>query len=310
MTPVKAFLTVMFADISGSAELYRLLGDTEARIKIAEYLDLLTAIAAQYQGSVIKTIGDEILCTYPKPDAAMTAAGAMHRSFEAKNVILNEGLTLDSALRIGMHYGPVIRDGSDIFGRAVNTAARMVAMAKSKQTLSTRRTVTQLTPLERSLTRLVDRVAIKGLREPVDVFEVIWKEDEMTHSPSDIPADILATTGAEVSLLLRHQDCELKLNGRLPFVIIGRSTTCDLILEDKMVSRQHLRIEFRRGKFYAIDYSTNGTFIRTSAGEELFIRREESPLCSSGQLRLGRSFGEPTDQMVHFETKGQLSLFH
>jgi predicted component of type VI protein secretion system len=75
-----------------------------------------------------------------------------------------------------------------------------------------------------------------------------------------------------------------------------------------MVSRQHLRIEFRRGKFYAIDYSTNGTFIRTSTGEELFIRREELPLCSSGELRLGRSFGEPTGQMVHFETKGQLSL--
>ncbi|MBA3493723.1 MAG: FHA domain-containing protein, partial [Gammaproteobacteria bacterium] len=85
---------------------------------------------------------------------------------------------------------------------------------------------------------------------------------------------------------------------------------CDLIVEDKMVSRQHLRIEFRRGKFYAIDYSTNGTFIRTSAGEELFIRHEESPLCSSGQLRLGRSFGEPTDHMVHFETRGQLSLFN
>ena len=309
MSPAKAFLTVMFADISGSAELYRWLGDTEARIKIAEYLDLLTAIAAQHQGSVIKTIGDEILCTYPKPDAAMTAAGAMHHSFEAKNVILNDGLMLDSALRIGMHYGPVIRDGSDIFGLAVSTAARMVAMAKSKQTLTTRRTVT-LTPLKRSLTRLVDRVSVKGVRDPVDVFEVIWKEDEMTHSPSDIPADILATTGAEVSLLLRHQDCELKLNGRHPFVIIGRSTTCDLTVEDKMVSRQHLRIEFRRGKFYAIDYSTNGTFIRTSAGEELFIRREESPLCSSGQLRLGRSFGEPADHMVHFETKGQLGLFN
>jgi adenylate cyclase len=310
MRPSKVFFTIMFADISSSAELYRLLGDTEARIKIAEYLDLLTAIATQYQGSVIKTIGDEILCTYPKPDAAMTAAGAMHHAFEAKNVILNEGLTLDSALRIGMHYGPVIHDGSDIFGRAVNTAARMVAMAKSRQTLTTRRTVTQLTPLKRSLTCLVDRVAIKGLREPVDVFEVIWKEDEITHSPSDLPADLLASTGPEVSLLLRHQNCELELNGRLPFVIIGRSTTCDLILEDKMVSRQHLRIEFRRGKFYLIDYSTNGTFIRTSAGEELFIRREESPLWSSGELRLGRSFGESTDHMVHFETKEQLSLFN
>ncbi len=209
-----------------------------------------------------------------------------------------------------MHYGPVIRDGSDIFGRAVNTAARMVAMAKSKQTLSTRRTVTHLTPPKRSLTRLVNRVSIKGLRDPIDVFEVIWKEDEMTHSPSDIPADLLATTCTEVSLLLRHQECEIKLNGQLPFVIIGRSTTCDLIVEDEMVSRQHLRIEFRRGKFYAIDYSTNGTFIRTSAGEDLFIRREESPLCSSGQLRLGRSFGEPGDHAVHFETKGQLSLFN
>ena len=308
MSPAKAFLTVMFADISGSTKLYRVLGDTEARIKIAEYLDQLTAIAAQHQGSVIKTIGDEILCTYSKPDAAMTAAGAMHRSFEAKNVTLNEGLTLDSALRIGMHYGPVIRDGSDIFGRAVNTAARMVAIAKSKQTLTTRRTVTQLTPLRRSLTRWVDQVPSKGVR-PVDVFEVIWKEDEMTHSPSDIPADIVATTSADVSLLLHHQDCELKLNGRLPFVIIGRSSICDLIVADKMASRQHLRIEFRRGKFYAIDYSTNGTFIKTSAGEEVFIRREESPLCRSGQLRLGRSFSEPTDHMVHFETRGQLSLF-
>jgi adenylate cyclase len=45
-------------------------------------------------------------------------------------------------LRIGFHHGEVISEPGDVFGDAVNVAARMVALAKSDQILTNKETLT------------------------------------------------------------------------------------------------------------------------------------------------------------------------
>jgi hypothetical protein len=54
----------------------------------------------------------------------------------------------------------------------------------------------------------------------------------------------------------------LDWTGALQHHLIGRSACCDLLLEDRAVSRRHAELFFREGRWILIDLdSTNGTYI-------------------------------------------------
>ena len=55
----------MFADVTGSTRLYEALGDDNANRIIGKVIDIMAAITEGYEGYVIKTIGDEIMCRFP-----------------------------------------------------------------------------------------------------------------------------------------------------------------------------------------------------------------------------------------------------
>ena len=65
---------VMFADVSGSSELYKQLGDTEANRLISAKLSSMAQIILNCNGRIIKTIGDEIMAHFPKPVDGLNAA--------------------------------------------------------------------------------------------------------------------------------------------------------------------------------------------------------------------------------------------
>lgn len=70
-------LAVLFAAISGSTALYERLGDLEARKRVATCLPTMTEQVIHHAGVVIKTIGDELMCTFPEAGSAVHAAIAM-----------------------------------------------------------------------------------------------------------------------------------------------------------------------------------------------------------------------------------------
>ena len=75
-------LAILFADISGSTALYETLGDVAARDLVSGCLALLTRSLTRHQGRLIKTIGDEIMCTFPSAGAALQAACSMQEAVE------------------------------------------------------------------------------------------------------------------------------------------------------------------------------------------------------------------------------------
>lgn len=74
MAPKTTNLTILFADISGSTRLYEVLGDGPARAKVASCLQMLADVTERHNGTVIKTIGDEIMCTFPNAEVSVAAA--------------------------------------------------------------------------------------------------------------------------------------------------------------------------------------------------------------------------------------------
>ena len=105
-------LTILFADIAGSTRFYEILGDRSAQKLVEESLSWLSDVACRHQGTVIKTIGDELMCIFQEADDAVIAAKAMQNSLE--NMPSVGGCNVNPPnIYIGIHTGSVIKKGND-----------------------------------------------------------------------------------------------------------------------------------------------------------------------------------------------------
>ncbi|MBM2830090.1 MAG: hypothetical protein HW411_880 [Gammaproteobacteria bacterium] len=295
MAPKTTNLAIVFADISGSTKLYEALGDAIARKICAETIEAISNVVKKHNGTVIKIIGDEVMSTFLTAEEAATACMSMHESLAEVNANIEDGTII--AIRIGMHYGPAIMEGGDVFGDAVNLAARMAAQSKANQIITTLSTIEKLPAVLRASTRFIDHAPIKGKQEVIDIYEIIWQEEDMTRMATGMLAD---KKTPEVKLRLRYNDLDVQISKKKSSVVLGRSKECDMPINEKLASRQHVRIELRRDKFFIIDQSTNGTHVRIDNGEDAFLRREEMHLNGNGQISLGKGFNENPTEVVRF----------
>lgn len=285
-------MAVLFADIAGSTKLYDTLGDTRAKSMVDECIALMRTIVAQYGGRVIKTIGDEVMCVLPDADSGCLAATDM----QLKIMALPAASNVKRAIRAGFHAGPVIEENNDVFGDTVNLAARMAGLAKAMQIITTQATVEQLSPMLRSSTRSIAALAVKGKGDDVAVCEVIWQAgEELTMATPSILAP-----RRQATLQLLHAGQEFVLDQANSSIVMGRDAACQIVITDRLASRQHARIERRRDKFFLIDQSTNGTFVSMAGEAEISLRREEVMLQRQGRIAFGRSADEEGAETTDF----------
>lgn len=166
-------MAVLFADICGSTALYDQLGNEAALNMITRTLNLLKQEVATHKGALIKTIGDEVMCTFPNAMRAAEAARAMHRAIETER----PGGEHPIAVRIGLHFGDVILKANDVFGDTVNVAARIASITRARQTLTTQEIIDAL-PAELGHKAIpIERAALRGKQDTLDIYQLVWEED-------------------------------------------------------------------------------------------------------------------------------------
>jgi len=163
-------LAILFADIARSTNLYETLGDKAAQDFIGSCLSLMSRITVQHHGTVIKTIGDEIMCTFPSADDAVEGGTHMHLALE-EMPLSGKCDQPPPNIYVGIHWGPVIRVDNDVFGDAVNVAARMAALSKQRQIITTEQTIKALGMEHQGAVRCIDKTIIKGKSGKVDIYE-------------------------------------------------------------------------------------------------------------------------------------------
>lgn len=136
-------LAVAFTDVVGSTELYERVGDARAFALVQEHWRSAARIAAAHHGTVIKTLGDGLLLTYPTVGEAIAATLEMMAHIDELGA--REGLPL--AIRAGVHEGPcyLVRghERADLFGRTVNLASRLATVGGGQQIALLARAVVQ-----------------------------------------------------------------------------------------------------------------------------------------------------------------------
>ena len=289
-------LAILFADVVGSTRLFEVMGDLRARGMVGTCIDVMRTATEQFNGTVIKTIGDEVMATFPSADDALNAAGQMQRQISAHPDLKVDGQTV--AIRVGCHFGPVVLENRDVFGASVHTANRMTSQAKAGQVITTAATVERLSPEWRASVRQIDVAQIRGQGGEVALYEVLWQTEDVT---SMLPAIALTSRDQKRRLRLRLsvQEREFLIDDQHPQAVIGRSEDSDLVVRGNLISRLHARIDFHRNRFMLTDQSTNGTFVQPDAQEEAFVRRDSIQLKGTGRIGLGRVPEADSPQTIH-----------
>jgi adenylate cyclase len=289
-------LAILFADVSGSTQLYDTVGDTRARGIIARYMDILKEITVREGGTIVKTIGDEVMCTFPTAHVAAHAATVMQEAITNLGSVDGKKLTI----RIGFHAGPVIHENNDVFGDAVNVAARMAGQAKPAQIITSGESVSELSSPFREKARFLIETTVKGKKHPVRIFEITWEEEEML---TVVAMPVMGRGEGDsdgVACYLEYEEQQFSVNETLDSMTLGRGLQNTFVVPHGKASRLHASIEFRRGKFILTDRSTNGTYVRT-ADELIIAHREETILRGAGVIGLGQEFALNSPAAVHFK---------
>ena len=293
MAEEQAQAAVLFADVSGSTKLYETAGDQVAKAAIDQCIRIMRDCTDAAKGRVIKTIGDEVMSTFPSADTAADAAIEMQSAISELKPVGNSKI----GIRIGFNWGPIVEADGDIFGDAVNVASRLSHVAVKGQIITARDTVMLMSPMLKSATRKITNIQIKGKAAEVEVYELMWQQSE---DATTMAAARSVYKSKKTTLRLVLQGQEHLLSDELTAVSMGRDATAELVIKDRMASRSHGKIERRLDKFVLTDHSANGTFVMVDGDKEIVLRREEFTLRGRGWIAFGQSKTTATDILEYF----------
>ncbi len=268
-------LGILFADICNSVRLYDRLGDTEAHRVVQDCINRLVDITERHDGTVIRTQGNGVMSTFGSADAAYEAAMEMQDAYRDGPVTITAGF----------NFGEVIPEGGDVYGDAVNLAARVSALARSGEILLTGETVERLSPPHRASVRLFDTTTVRGRAKAVEIYAVVADQGgQTTMVPFATPPEQTRQLGA---LTLAYGDSDTRMGEAIRSLVVGRDERCDLVVRSYFASRRHAVIEAKRDRYILTDQSANGTFVVAQNGREVYLKRESLPLLGSGTISLG-----------------------
>ncbi|MCD6585022.1 MAG: adenylate/guanylate cyclase domain-containing protein [Desulfobacteraceae bacterium] len=282
-------VTILFADISKSSTIYEQLGDQAAQKIVGAILNRLTHLTVQFEGKVIKTVGDAIIATFPSTDDAIKAAKSMQLAMTDDCSLLHQ-----INIHIGIHYGPVVIDNEDIFGDAVNIASRVVDYANPRQIVATRAAVTNLPEGSSHFTKYITKITAKNISGELELFEIIYEDQNTTMV---IDCRELSKAICENLYLIRNGQVII-VDVQKPVVSIGREDFNDIIIHYSWISRTHAYIENRNGVYMVKDKSTNGTFIYPQNADPIYVNKGEHLLTGKGIIIFGRGKETKTDNSL------------
>ncbi len=174
-------MAILFADLKGSTAIFGERSDLEGLLFVQRSESLIRPAVERHSGSVVKTIGDAVMASFPSADEAVLAAITIQHAVVEHNRELSADDRL--SLRIGVNTGKGFVKDQDIFGQVVNIAAKVQDEALGDQILVSQAT---LEALGTELARLAGgsrSLEVKGVAHPVEICEIRWQEEhELAHA--------------------------------------------------------------------------------------------------------------------------------
>jgi class 3 adenylate cyclase len=294
--------TVVFADLVGSTGIFERLGDATAGHFVTQLTAALSKTFVQYQGRVVKLLGDGLFVLFPAETDAVAACIAVQVHLRERPVQAGAG-GKPVQMQMGIEAGEVIEIDGDCYGDAVNSAARLADLAGGEQILTTQNVRDALPPLQRAQLRSLGPMYLRGKSQATEVYRVEWQGD--ADADETVMGASMFKEAKSGWLELSAPGQVLRLQSEGEKLTLGRSATASLSINDARVSRVHATVEWRGGHFVLSDASSFGTWVYLGEqAEPLVLRRTECFLVGQGQISLGCERGPKSAPPVRFAVKG------
>jgi len=156
---------IVFTDIVGYTQ--QMDADEQHTMKLLEkQKEIVFPVVAAYNGQILKEIGDGLLIMF---DSAIQAVQCV---IEFQQALKNE----EFSVRAGIHIGDVIFKEGDVYGSAVNIAARIEPLAKPNGICVSEDVKNQLRNQKDIFIRGIGEKQLKGVSETIKLFEILMEE--------------------------------------------------------------------------------------------------------------------------------------
>src|SRR4051812_29093590 len=120
--------TILFADVAGYSRMMRA-AEEQTLVDLRGHLaELVMPVVERFHGRIVKTVGDGVMVEFGSAVEAVRSAVELQRGMVERNAKVP--LSRRQTFRIGLHLGDIIAAGDDVFGDAVNVAARLQAQSE------------------------------------------------------------------------------------------------------------------------------------------------------------------------------------
>ena len=161
-------VTILFTDMEGSTTLTQRLGDAAAQELLRTHNAIIRDALKAHGGSEIKHTGDGVMASFPSAARALECAVAIQQAFAARN---ESEADTPLRVRIGLNAGEPVAEDEDLFGAAVQLAARVCARAEPGRILAAN-VVRELAMGKGFLFSDQGDVELRGFEDPIRLYEV------------------------------------------------------------------------------------------------------------------------------------------
>ncbi|MBI1886293.1 MAG: adenylate/guanylate cyclase domain-containing protein [Chloroflexi bacterium] len=164
--------TILFTDMEGSTSLTQLLGDARAQELLRIHNSVVREALRAHGGSEIKHTGDGVMASFPSASRALECAIAIQRALAGHNEAHPDSPV---RVRVGLNAGEPVAEEADLFGTAVQLAARVCERAQPGEILVSD-VVRQLAAGKGFLFSDRGDVVLRGFEDPARLYEVRWEQ--------------------------------------------------------------------------------------------------------------------------------------
>lgn len=161
-------VSILICDVARSSELTERLGERAMHALLNDHRRTVEDATGGEGGVVLKILGDAVLAAFSSADGALRCAARLQQHYEQ----------VDSSpvrVRIGVHTGPVLRQGDSMYGRTMILAFRVADRARAGEVLVSSQAVSA------ARTDLVferpELLVLKGIAQPQPVHRLRWRDE-------------------------------------------------------------------------------------------------------------------------------------
>ncbi len=179
---LRRLAAIMFTDIVGYSASAQT-DESTALVRLREHEELVRPVVAEFRGREIKSTGDGLLVEFDSALKATQCAIEIQRRIHERSA---HPAVTPFRIRIGIHLGDVEQHGGDIFGDAVNIAARLEPLADPGGVCLSQQVVDQVRNKIPNRFEKLPPKPLKNMPLAIDVYRVVlpWQISATPTEPS------------------------------------------------------------------------------------------------------------------------------